>query len=84
VFDRDLTLPAVRVTELAAIAAAKLVGRGDEKQADQAAVDAMRTALNTLDIDGTIVIGEGGARRGADALHRREGGPRRAPGGHRP
>jgi fructose-1,6-bisphosphatase II / sedoheptulose-1,7-bisphosphatase len=59
VFDRDLTLPAVRVCELAAIAAAKLVGRGDEKQADQAAVDAMRTALNDLDIDGTIVIGEG-------------------------
>jgi len=59
VFDRDLTLPAVRVTEAAAIAAAKLVGRGDEKQADQAAVDAMRTALNALDIDGTIVIGEG-------------------------
>ena len=59
VFDRDLTLPAARVTEIAAIAAAKLVGRGDEKQADQAAVDAMRTALNALDIDGRIVIGEG-------------------------
>ena len=52
-------LDAVRVTEAAAIAACKLVGRGDEKAADQAAVDAMRTALNELDIDGEIVIGEG-------------------------
>ena len=59
VFERDLTLSAVRVTEIAAVAAAGLVGRGDEKQADQAAVDAMRTALNALEIDGRIVIGEG-------------------------
>ncbi len=57
--DRSLVLDAVRVTEIAAIAASKLVGRGDEKAADQAAVDAMRTALNDLDIDGEIVIGEG-------------------------
>ncbi|HXQ13998.1 MAG TPA: class II fructose-bisphosphatase [Caulobacteraceae bacterium] len=57
--DRSLVLEAVRVTEAAAIAAWKLAGRGDEKAADQAAVDAMRTALNTLDIDGEIVIGEG-------------------------
>jgi fructose-1,6-bisphosphatase II / sedoheptulose-1,7-bisphosphatase len=57
--DRSLVLEAVRVTEAAAIAAWKLVGRGDEKAADQAAVDGMRTALNTLDIDGEIVIGEG-------------------------
>jgi fructose-1,6-bisphosphatase II / sedoheptulose-1,7-bisphosphatase len=57
--DRSLVLDAVRVTEAAAIAAWKLVGRGDEKEADQAAVDAMRTALNTLEIDGEIVIGEG-------------------------
>ena len=57
--DRSLVLEAVRVTEAAAIAAWKLVGRGDEKAADQAAVDAMRTALNTLEIDGEIVIGEG-------------------------
>ena len=57
--DRGLVLDAVRVTEIAAIAAWKLVGRGDEKEADQAAVDAMRTALNDLDIDGEIVIGEG-------------------------
>ena len=59
VYDRNLTLDAVRVTEAAAVAAAKLLGRGDEKAADQAAVDAMRTALNALDIDGKVVIGEG-------------------------
>jgi fructose-1,6-bisphosphatase II / sedoheptulose-1,7-bisphosphatase len=57
--DGHLVLDAVRVTEAAAIAAWTLVGRGDEKAADQAAVDAMRTALNTLQIDGEIVIGEG-------------------------
>jgi fructose-1,6-bisphosphatase II / sedoheptulose-1,7-bisphosphatase len=59
VLDRGLVLDAVRVTEIAAIAAHALAGRGDEKAADQAAVDAMRTALNDLDIDGEIVIGEG-------------------------
>jgi fructose-1,6-bisphosphatase II / sedoheptulose-1,7-bisphosphatase len=58
-FERDLASDAVRVVEAAAIAAAALVGRGDEKAADQVAVDAMRTALNSLDIDGRIVIGEG-------------------------
>ena len=57
--DRGLVLDAVRVTEAAAIAAWHLVGRGDEKEADQAAVDAMRNALNELAIDGEIVIGEG-------------------------
>src|SRR5579885_3409035 len=57
--DRNLALEAVRVTEAAALAASKLMGRGDEKAADQAAVDAMRSALNTLSIDGTVVIGEG-------------------------
>lgn len=57
--DRGLVLDAVRVTEAAAIAAWRMVGRGDEKEADQAAVDAMRNALNDLDIEGVIVIGEG-------------------------
>jgi fructose-1,6-bisphosphatase II / sedoheptulose-1,7-bisphosphatase len=57
--DRNLDFDAARVCEAAAIASWKLVGRGDEKAADQAAVDAMRTALNTLAIDGKIVIGEG-------------------------
>ena len=59
ILDRVLVLEMVRVTEAAAIAAARLVGRGDEKAADAAAVDAMRTALNQLPMDGTIVIGEG-------------------------
>ncbi|MDP6342010.1 MAG: class II fructose-bisphosphatase [Alphaproteobacteria bacterium] len=57
--DRNLTIEAVRVTEAAAIAAADLMGRGDERAADQAAVDAMRTALNRLNMTGTVVIGEG-------------------------
>ena len=57
--DRSLVMEAVRVTEAAAIAAWELAGRGDKKAADQAAVDAMRTALNELPIDGVIVIGEG-------------------------
>ena len=59
VLDRVLVLEMVRVTEAAAVAASKLIGRGDEKAADHAAVEAMRAALNTLDIDGTVVIGEG-------------------------
>jgi fructose-1,6-bisphosphatase II / sedoheptulose-1,7-bisphosphatase len=57
--DRDLALEVVRVTEEAALAASLLMGRGDEKQADQVAVDAMRWALNGLSIEGTVVIGEG-------------------------
>jgi fructose-1,6-bisphosphatase II / sedoheptulose-1,7-bisphosphatase len=57
--DRNLALEAVRVTEAAALTASRLMGRGDEKAADQAAVDAMRLALNGLAIDGTVVIGEG-------------------------
>ena len=59
VLERNLALEAVRVSEAAALSASRLVGRGDEKQADQAAVDAMRRALNSLNIDGTVVIGEG-------------------------
>jgi fructose-1,6-bisphosphatase II / sedoheptulose-1,7-bisphosphatase len=57
--DRVLVLEMVRVTEAAAIAASKLIGRGDEKAADAAAVEAMRAALNELPMDGTVVIGEG-------------------------
>jgi len=57
--DRILTLELVRVTERAAVAAARLRGRGDEKAADQAAVDAMRQELNRLPIGGAVVIGEG-------------------------
>ena len=57
--DRALSLGLARVSEAAAIACAPLIGRGDEKAADQAAVDAMRTQLNSLDISGVVVIGEG-------------------------
>src|SRR3954452_21233655 len=59
VLDRVLVLEMVRVTEAAAISASRLVGRGDEKAADAAAVEAMRAALNELPFDGTVVIGEG-------------------------
>ncbi len=58
-YSSTLAADAARVTELAAIASYAGIGRGDEKAADQLAVDAMRTALNALDIDGKIVIGEG-------------------------
>ena len=57
--DRVLVLELVRVTEAAAVAASELIGRGDEKAADAAAVEAMRRAFDTLYMDGTVVIGEG-------------------------
>ncbi|MBY6047784.1 class II fructose-bisphosphatase [Vannielia litorea] len=57
--DRMLSLGLARVSEAAALASAKLIGRGDEKAADQAAVNAMRNQLNALEIRGTVVIGEG-------------------------
>ena len=59
VLDRVLVLEMVRVTEAAAIAASELIGRGDEKAADAAAVEAMRKSFDTLYMDGTVVIGEG-------------------------
>ncbi len=59
VINRIFTMELGRVTERAAVSAARLIGRGDEKAADQAAVDAMRRELNALDIDGEVVIGEG-------------------------
>ncbi len=59
ILDRVLVLEMVRVTEAAAIAASTLIGRGDEKAADAAAVEAMRLAFNDLYMDGTVVIGEG-------------------------
>ena len=78
--DRNFALEAVRVTEFAALAASRLMGRGDEKAADQAAVDAMRRALNSLDIDGKVVIGEGER----DEAHEVEpAGDRRPDLGHR-
>ena len=57
--DRNLAIELVRVSEFAALAASKFIGRGDEKAADQAAVDAMRNCLNSLTISGKVVIGEG-------------------------
>jgi fructose-1,6-bisphosphatase class II len=79
--DRNLALEFVRITEAAALASARLMGRGDSKAADQAAVDAMRRAFDSVQIDGTVVIGEGErdeapmlfigekvGRRGADAF----------------
>ena len=57
--DRNLALEFVRITEAAALASARFMGRGDEKAADQAAVDAMRRAFDSVNIDGTVVIGEG-------------------------
>jgi len=57
--DRNLALEFVRITEAAALSSAKWMGRGDEKAADQAAVDAMRKAFDSVGIDGTVVIGEG-------------------------
>ena len=57
--DRNLAIELVRVSEFAALAASKFIGRGDEKAADQAAVDAMRKCLNSLTISGKVVIGEG-------------------------
>ena len=59
IMERMLTLELVRVTERTAVSAARWRGRGDERAADSAAVDAMRRELNRLPIDGTIVIGEG-------------------------
>jgi fructose-1,6-bisphosphatase II len=57
--DRNLALELVRVTEAAALAAARMVGRGDKEGADQAAVDAMRAVLDSVPMDGVVVIGEG-------------------------
>ena len=57
--DKNLALEMTRVTEAAALAAARQMGRGSSEKADQVAVDAMRTALNTMSIKGTVVIGEG-------------------------
>src|SRR5436309_13448071 len=57
--DRNLALELVRTTEAAALAAARMVGRGDKEGADQAAVDAMRHVLHSVSMDGVVVIGEG-------------------------
>ncbi len=77
--DRNLALEVVRVTEMAAIACARLMGRGNKHEADQAAVDAMRKAFDALNVDGTVVIGEG-ERDEAPMLYIGERVGRREPG----
>ena len=72
ILDRVLVLEMVRVTEAAAVAASKWIGRGDNHAADAAAVEAMREALNELPFDGTVVIGEG-ERDEAPCCNRRKG-----------
>ena len=69
--DRNLALELVRVTETAAIAAAPWVGRGEKNLADQAAVEAMREMINTVDMAGVVVIGEG-EKDDAPMLHNGE------------
>ena len=70
--DRNLALELIRVTETAALAAAPWVGRGDKNAADQAAVEAMRAMINTVDMNGVVVIGEG-EKDNAPMLHNGEG-----------
>ena len=64
----NLALELVRITEAAALAAARWVGRGEKNASDQAAVDAMRLLFNTVHMDGMVVIGEGEKEPSADAL----------------
>ena len=77
--DRNLALEAVRATEAAAIAAARFLGSGDERAADQAAVSAMHRAIEKFQVDGTIRIGESDANDGKLSVGQRVGteiGPR--------
>src|SRR2546423_15589920 len=71
--DRSLPLDLVRVTEAAALAAHRWIGRGDKEAADQAAVDAMRAVLDTIAVDGEVIIGEG-EKDEAPMLHNGERG----------
>ena len=68
--DRNLALELVRVTEYAALAAAREVGRGDKEAADQAAVDAMRSLLHSVHMDGVVVIGADPTTRRAPPTRR--------------
>ena len=81
--DRNLALELVRVTEAAAMAAGRWIGRGDKIAADQAAVDAMRTVMDTVSMAGVRRHRRGGEGRGADALQRRGDRQRPGPGGRR-
>src|SRR3954464_12703881 len=78
--DRNPAPELVRVTEAAALAAARLVGMGEKEAADQAAVDAMRLVLSTVHMDGVVVLGEGGKDEGEGG--RAIGALRRTPPGH--
>ncbi len=71
--DRNLALELARVTEAAAMASARWVGRGDKNRADAAAVNAMRLLINTVAMNGVVVIGEGEKDQRADAVQRRAG-----------
>ena len=71
--DRNLALELARVTEAGAMAAARWVGRGDKNGADGAAVHAMRALINTVSMNGVVVIGEGEKDQRAHALQRRAG-----------
>ena len=71
--EKALSLEFLRVVERAAIASAHTMGLGDRHKSDQVAVEAMRSEMDHVGMDGTIVIGEGRARRSADAFHRRKG-----------
>ena len=78
--ERNLALEVVRATEAAALAAARFIGKGDDRMADRAACDAMRKTLNSVAMDGKIVIGEGDAERRRVPVRRRDCRHRR---GHR-
>src|ERR1700729_438049 len=77
--DRNLALEFVRVTEAAAIASSKWIGKGDGKKADGAAVDAMRSRFNQIDFAGTVVIGEGSKDEAPELYHGEKVGTGRGP-----
>src|SRR4029077_18395290 len=79
--DRNLAMELVRVTEAGAMAAARWVGRGDKNGADGAAVNAMRTLINTVSMNGVVVIGEGEKDRAPMLYNGEEGGGGRGPPG---
>src|ERR671931_826396 len=79
--DRNLALELVRVTEAAAMGAARWVGRGDKNAADQAAVDAMRLMLDTVAMSGVVVIGEGEKDEAPMLYNGEEGGNGQGPEG---
>ena len=81
--DRNLALELVRVTEAAALAAGRWIGRGEKEAADQAAVDGMRRILDTVAMDGVVVIGEGEKDEAPMLFNGEEVGDGHGPGGRR-